>query len=91
MSEHTLEERVQMLEQRLTSIQDTVQDVIKPSNDIVEKYEGQRIKAFITSGNIVVGNAHFDGNWIDISDDAKARAALCNMSHVVSITRLMDD
>ncbi len=91
--ENTLEKRVGVLEDKVESIQkvqETLNEVVRPSNNLVSKYEGQDIKAFITSGNIVVGKAHFDGNWVDISDESKSRTALCNMSHVVSITRLKD-
>ena len=58
-----------------------------PSADLVKKYQGKRVRIFLETGTIVSGDVQFDGHWADVNNQQARKSALCNMSHVVSITK----
>lgn len=58
-----------------------------PSKDIVAAYEQQKVRVFLINGASLGGKAHFDGNWLDVSEEKTGKSALCNLTHTVSVTR----
>ena len=79
------------VEDRLTAIEERVTELERkntlPSKDMVTSYEGSEVRTFLVNGVSVSGNAHFDGNWAQIENPQTKKVALCNLSHVVSITK----
>ena len=84
----SVEERLDVLEDKVTSIQKTLAGAsATPSADLVKKYQGKRVRIFLETGTIVSGDVQFDGHWADVNNQQARKSALCNMSHVVSITK----
>jgi hypothetical protein len=82
------EERLHELENQVAAIQERLAELpAGPSKELVKRYEGQRVRVFLASGAIVSGDAHFDGNWVDVPNALSRKSALCNLGHAVSITK----
>lgn len=55
--------------------------------DIVDKYEGQNVRAYLFNGKVLSGIAHFEGGWLHIGEVGTDKSAACNLQHVISIVK----
>lgn len=55
-------------------------------SELADKYEASTVRVYLVNGASLKGKIHFlDDGWVEIINDEGPRA-LCNLSHVVSIS-----
>ena len=81
---------MESVEERLTRVEGEVDRLAASQRSfmtLTRKYDGQKIRVYLYNDRSVYGKAQFENGWVEVSDERTNRSALCNLRHVMSITK----